>query len=63
MLSKTLLKATLTVFVFFVGIALISVGCVTINKVWVCIDIGLGAGCIVAAIVIAIMGFRKRLRD
>jgi len=58
-----MLKPTLTVFIFFVGIALVSVGYVTVSKVWVAIDIGLGACLILGAIVIAIMGFRKRLRE
>jgi len=58
-----MLKATLTVFIFFIGIALVSVGYVTVSKVWVAIDIGLGACLLLGAIVIAIMGFRKRLRE
>ena len=58
-----MLKATLTVFIFFIGIALISVGFVTISKVWVAIDIGLGACLVLAAIVIAVRGFRSRLRE
>jgi VIT1/CCC1 family predicted Fe2+/Mn2+ transporter len=63
MLSKTLLKATLTVFIFFIGFALISVGFVTINKVWAAINIGLGTCLILAAIVIAVRGFRSRMRE
>jgi len=57
-----MLKATLTVFVFFIGIALISVGCVTVNKVWVGIDISFGAGCILGSSVFAWIRVMKRIR-
>ena len=58
-----MLKATLTVFIFFTGIAFISVGCVTVSKVWVSIDIGLGICLILSAIIFAIIRAMRRLRN
>jgi hypothetical protein len=57
-----MLKATLTVFVFFIGIAFISVGYVTVSKIWVCIDIGLGISCILGSSVFAWIRVMKRIR-
>jgi len=58
-----MLKPTLTVFIFFIGIAFISVGCVTISEVWLDIDIGLGASLILCSAVLAIIGVIKKMRE
>jgi hypothetical protein len=58
-----MLKGTLTVFVFFIGIAFISVGFVTKTDVWREADISLGVCLIFGSAILGIIKIVKSLRS